>query len=401
MVQIINFTPFANLRFSNRTSDGREFGVFMAKTALDIGPDGSCSFSTEQEPFVFTDAYHGDMNISSVRYPSDFVPYKPHTDIILDATAYAPNGRPAPEWQVSVKVSDALGSFANYAITVTGPRQWHPVWLRDLDDQEKSDWRRHQARGLFRGWKLSSAQPIDRLPIRYEYAFGGLLDKGFDEDGRPIHDAFEYNPIGPGQVDPQLTDHTQPVDAPQIVALDSVLQDPFAAHSVEGFGPIPPAWLPRRAFGGTYDDFWSEHIWPNWAPDYDYRFHNAAHPNLQGSRFLEGEIQIELGNLHPVIPNFTVRLPGQQLMAAAIGPDGSEKMLKMALDTVFLEIGEAHRDDPRIYCIWRTPFDLSSTDVLALMRADDLESQVGQRMKPDEVACDPTLLDTDIEEEAV
>lgn len=399
MVKIINFTPFANLRFSNRNAEGKEFGVFMAKTAMDITADGECRFSSEQEPFVFTDTFHGDLNVSSLRYPSDFVPYKPHSEIILDATAYAPAGKPSTEWMVSVKVSDALGTFVRHEMAITGPRQWQPVWVKELGNQQKLAWR--NSRNLFRGWKLSSPRPITSLPMRYENAFGGTIDKGPSKDGDPILEAFEYNPIGRGLIDPEFTDHTRPVEAPQILRAGVALTDAYAQQPVEGLGPIPPAWLPRRPLGGTYDEHWMEHVWPNWAQDYDYRFHNSAHPGLQGSRYLEGAVHIELQNLFPGHPNFTIRLPDEQLVAMSLRKDDTELALEMVLDTVFLEIGESNRDDPRVYSIWRTPYDMAATEGLALLRYPPEQARQMRpvRLNPNDIACDPTLLDPDLGKE--
>lgn len=399
MVKITNFTPFANLRFSNRNAAGKEFGVFMAKTALDIGMDGECRFSSEQEPFVFTDTYHGDLNLSSVRYPSDFVPYKPHSEVIVDATAYAPGGKPATEWPVSIKVSDDLGIFVHHELRVTGPRKWTPTWLRELSDGQKRDWRKFKP--LFRGWALSSPGPIRSLPIRYEHAFGGTIDKGFDDDGNPVLEAFQHNPIGCGLIDPEFTDHTKPVHAPQILSRDTVLSDAHGQYAVEGLGPVPPAWLPRRPLVGTYDEHWIEHIWPNWAVDYDYRFHNSAPVGSQGARYLEGSVRIELQNLFPDRPDFSIRLPDEQLVAMSLRDDETVVPLKMVLDTVFLEISERDRNDPRIYCIWRTPYDMAVTEGLALLRcsSQELRRIKPVRVSPDEVACDPALLDPDRDEE--
>ncbi|MGK6316955.1 DUF2169 family type VI secretion system accessory protein [Neorhizobium sp. DT-125] len=399
MVKVVNFTPFANLRFSNRNPAGKEFGVFMAKTAWDIEPDGSCTLSSEQEPFIFTDTYHGELNVSALRYPSDFVPYKPHSDVIFDATAYAPGGKPAAEWLVSVKVTDELGTFAASELLVTGPRQWRPVWLTQLKEEQKFDWRRH--RGLFRGWELSQPNLIGQLPIRYEYAFGGRVAKGLDEDGLPVLEAFEHNPIGRGLIDQEFTDHTHPVDAPQILIRNAALADPYAEQAVGGFGPIPPAWLPRRPFGGTYDDHWLENVWPEWAEDYDYRFHNSAHPSIRGSRYLKGAVTIELHNLFPDKPDFSIRIPASRPVAVTTMKDGSNRMLEMARDTVFLEISERFRDDPRIYCVWRTPFDMLETEGLSLLWANPEQAArlECERLEPDQVARDPALLDPDAEVE--
>lgn len=400
MVRIVNFTPFANLRFSNRNAVGKEFGVFMAKTAMDIRPDGSCKLSSEQEPFALTDIYHGELNVSSLRYPSDFVPFKPTSEIILDATAYAPGFKSASEWKVSVRVSDENGPFCDTELIVTGPRQWEPVWLKELNEAQKMEWEKHRA--MFAGWKLSPPEEIDRLPVRYEYAFGGMTIKGTNDDGQPFLEADERNPVGSGLIDREFTDHSKSLKAPQLLAPGAILSDPYGLHPIAGLGPIPPAWLPRRSMGGTYDEHWLKNVWPNWAGDYDYRFHNSAPAALQGNRYLEGEILIELRNLHHEHSDFTIQIPAQKMFAIAVKTDGSEQNLKMSLDTVFLEISENSKGDPRVYCIWRTPFDLAMTEGLVLLYANDSATGNvdGDRIHPDSVACDPALLDHKSEEEA-
>ena len=126
MVTIRNLTPFANLRFSNLDARGQEFGVFMVKTAMDILPDGTCRFSDEQEPFVLTDQFHGDLNTSALRMASEFVPYKPVTDVMADAVAYAPGGKAASQWSCAIQVHDAEGLAVQKAVRVSGPRHWVP-----------------------------------------------------------------------------------------------------------------------------------------------------------------------------------------------------------------------------------------------------------------------------------
>lgn len=385
MVSITNFTPFANLRFSNFDADGREFGVFMIKTSMDIRQDGTCVLSSEQEPFAFTDEYHGELNASSVRYPSDFVPYKPRSEVILDATAYAPGETTAREWDVSVRVSDDKGVFVEKTLHITGPRQWQPEWFRALSANEEAEWQRFGK--LFRGWKLSEADPISQLPIRYEYAFGGMIETGKNEDNEPFFTAYEHNPIGRGLIDNQHTDRRYPVPAPQI-------EDPLypvitagTCYSPQGLGPTPPAWLPRRALGGTYDQNWLDNVWPKWAKDYDFAFHNAAHPDLQGNRFLEGSLIVDLKHLHPTDPQFVIRIPASKPVVTAVLANGERVLLEMVRDTVFLEISDEFRHDPRVHCLWRTPFDLTVTEAISVRWEDD-PTEPTLRLTPKEVAHD-------------
>jgi hypothetical protein len=345
-VDLRNLTPFPNLQFANWDQHGREFGVFMVKTAWDIAADGTCSLSEEQEPFVFTDIYHGEVNESSPRYASDLVPFKPRTDIVLNATAFAPRGIKSISWIVAVEVIEttSLTVIGKKNITVTGPRAWGPVR---------------------RGWRLSDAEPITSLDLRYEYAFGGILPDGKDDAGNQLSKAFEQNPIGRGWISD--ASERQPIPAPQLLANGNDLTDPYATKKPTSLGPVPSAWLPRRELGGTYDQNWLDHVWPGWPSDYDFAFHNSASEGLACDLPMGAGIQLSLSNMHPEKPRWTIHVPDPQLVAyLQVGTN----IVPYALttDTVFLDIAEDRLNDPRVFVVSRLVFDRTTTDSITLGR---------------------------------
>lgn len=420
-VELHNFTPFPNLRYSGADSRGREFGVFMVKVAWDITQADKCMLSEEQEPFAFKDEYHGEVNTSSVRYPSDFVPFKPRTDISLNATAFAPEGRPAKRWLVGVRVLDESGILVcEKVLQISGPRQWVPKWKRRLDDEETKNWRDH--RHLFEGWELSEPVPIDRLDIRYEYAFGGMIEKGLDADSNLILEAYDYNPIGCGLLDKEWSDHTVPHPAPQIEDPADPVTEPYKLYVPQGYGPIAPAYLPRRSLGGTYDRNWLDNIHPNWPPDYEYEFHNSGPDGLRAERLLREGLRLELVNLHPRKPHWHICLPSPDLVCAVDQtPDSMNNpaegevvrnpqtppLFKMPLDSVFLEIDQEHQSDPRIFEILRMPFHRLNTLGITLLKVGEEEREAGNlelslAPTPDDVAVEmPSEDETDgAEEEA-
>lgn len=393
MVEIVNFTPYANMRFSNLDASGMEFGVFMAKVAFDIPFEGGmCRLSDEQEPFMLTDEYWGGLTESSLRYASDLVPYKPTSDVTFDATAYAPNGEPARSWIIETAVEDAQGNRRSKRLRVTGPRFWVPQWKRALTDEEATEWRRY--RHLFAGWELSEPEPITSLDVRYEYAFGGWISMGTDDEGSPIVSAYERNPVGRGWIDWEWTDHTRPVPAPQIEDPDDPIVEPYAQYAPQGLGPMPAAWLPRREYGGTYDQHWIDHVWPRWAEDYNFRFHNCAHPDLQTERYLTFPVRFTLRNMHPSYTVWSFTLPDRMLSLLVVGQDHPLTAPAFSLDLVHLEIGSATIDDPRAYCVHRTPFDLSDAEQITLVERERNGLVVEfETLTPEAVACDPELLD--------
>ncbi|PRD49871.1 DUF2169 family type VI secretion system accessory protein [Phyllobacterium myrsinacearum] len=396
-VAIRNFTPFANMRFSNTDSRGHEFGVFMVKATFDIGETGQCVLSQEQDPFNFTDLCYEDVNISSLYHPSDFVSYKPATDIIVNAIAHAPEGKAAPSWLVGVRVADNGGVRAEKIIRVTGPRVWVPEWKQHLNDDEKADWRKHDT--LFKGWQLSEPEPIVALPIRYEYAYGGTIFTGNDEDGKPVLDAWHHNPLGRGWIDKNLTDFTLPQSAPQLENPQEPVSDPYRSYAVEGLGAIPPAWLPRRTFGGTYDQAWLDNIWPRWPEDYDFSYNNSAAAGLVvPGEHIQTPCTIELAGLRPETRLFQLSIPDHCPCIALEHVDGTTEYYKPALDTVFLDVLADDLLDCRLMITWRLVFHEPTTAGLILSASDSLEKEWFARHpdvlrsapKPDECAvpCD-------------
>ncbi|MFS8180628.1 DUF2169 domain-containing protein [Pseudovibrio denitrificans] len=370
-IQLDNYTPFPNLRYSGTDTDNLEFGVFMVKVAWDLLVDGSCAISAEQEPFVFKDEYYGEVNVSSVRYPSDFVPYKPKTDLVISATTWAPDGKPASSWLAGVRFTSADGIVSEKVLRVFGPRFWIPKWKRSLSEEEKLNWRKYK--NLFLGWELSEAKPITKLPIRYEFAYGGELSK--DADGIPVREAFESNPIGRGYIDPHWSDHTAPVPAPQIEDPDDPITDPYRQYAPQGFGPIPPAWLPRRPLGGTYDEAWIANGGNCWPEDYDFEFHNSCSPSLRAQGHIHSDLKIELVNLHPSKQNWCIDFKDMSPICFLEHENLDPKFLRMNLDSLFLEVDEENLEDPRAFCTWRLLFHPTETLGIKLFLPEDDLSQ--------------------------
>jgi hypothetical protein len=360
-----NFTPFANLRFSNLDSMGREFGVFMVKTAWDILEDGSCRLSDEQEPFIFSDQPFAD---GGTRYPSDLAPWKPATDLILNATAFAPAARPASAWEARVQVrDDQTGAMViDRSLAISGPRTWR---------RRSSD------------WHLGEAKATDHVDLRYEHAFGGLVETGRDQTGDPVLVAFEENPVGIGFA---AKDHL-PADAdvpePLITLPGDRRQSPFDRMQPAGVGPVPAAWLPRRRLGGTYDQHWQDNFWPGWPTDYDFAFHNAASAGMT-CRLAQGAgVEITLTHMHPSRDIWSIRLPCPPIVAHVATQDAITPTAMMT-DTIFLDIARDRLSDPRAFQVSRLVFDLTQVQAILLApRRDGADAaSLAPPPRPDQVA---------------
>ncbi|CAM5372242.1 hypothetical protein MAUB1S_06375 [Mycolicibacterium aubagnense] len=354
MPELFNHTPFPNFRYYSRDNKNQEFGIIIAKATYELAPSGRLLLAEEQAPMVFTDLCHGAVNVTSLWHPSDMVPHKPATDIIVNGVARVPGGQPVPSWLCGMKIEDEAELKLEKVLRVTGPRQWQPRWKQVLDDEERKAWREN--RRHFERWELSEPEPIAELPLYYEYAFGGEVPRGLDDDGNPIFDTDHRNPLGRGKIDPDWTDHTRLVPAPQIEAADAPISDPYAKPEPQNLGPIPPAWLPRRPLGGTYDQNWKDNIWPAWPSDYDFAYHNSAHPDLRVQPWLKGSERIFLSGLAAWSKIVAFDLPGERLAVDFAEEGGAIVSRDMALDTVFLDIAAADRKDWRIFLTWRVNF---------------------------------------------
>lgn len=324
-MRVRNFTSFAQLVYANEDAQGRQFDILIVKQSYHLNGNFQLAQSPEQEPLNFSDTCFGEVNVTSLRYPSDLVPYKPATDVIVIADAFAQDGKPASEWEVSVQAGPV-----GQRLRVTGPREWQ----RKLGQ-----------------WRLTDPQPVTHVPLRHELAYGGECP---GPDGTILTD--ERNPIGRGMAHPDTHPKDQPIPAPEVLALGAALTDPFRRLEPAGFGPIPPAWLPRRPLGGTYDNDWLVNTWPHWARDYDFAFHNSAARGMKAKGFLQGNEVVRLTGLHPERAEITFHLPGDTVIAHLLDRNEQRRMVRLNLDTVYIDILDAAPEDCLISLTWRMAF---------------------------------------------
>jgi hypothetical protein len=360
-MQLVNKTPFSSLTFSARDQRLQSSHVVVMRATYYIKEDGTVAISDEQEPIVLNDEYFGEVNKSSVRQESDLVPYKPKCDVIVNATAYAPGGRPSPGFAVGVRICAPPGDNENSGplilekrLTVTGPRRWEKEFLG--------------------GWKLKpSTVPITSLPLRYEYAFGGecRINRG-DPAGKRVEAAFhltpeqrnqhpdgpeaaplthavcETNPLGIGFAEEWYVKarESKTFPAPRIDSPENPVTNLGKSYLPQGFGIFTKAWRQRLELAGTYDGEWREKRWPYLPEDFDVAYWNGAHPDMQ-THHLAGDEHIMLTNLTPGGKlNFT--LPGHLPFVRALYEDGRAEPVPAPLDTLFIE-----PDSMKVSLVWR------------------------------------------------
>lgn len=248
--------------------DGRELVVVVVKTTFKLASDGATAQYAEQQiPLTEADEFTGEPGLSAPLYETDFAHTKLHCDVLMNATAYAPNGRPARE----VTVGARIGAMTK-AIVVYGARVWQ--------------------QGMF-GLKMSEAKAFASQPISYDLAFGGVDQRA---DDPALFDTFLANPVGRGYSRTKKNLDGRP--APQTAAIGEVIDSPDGEFRPMAFGPIGRSWTPRSAYAGTYDSRWLAEVAPFWPEDFDPRYFQAA-PLDQQIPISHGLIPISLRNLTP------------------------------------------------------------------------------------------------------
>jgi hypothetical protein len=302
---------------------GREHLVVSVKGTYTIPPnDEAPKLVEEQVPLVEADEFSGEPGFSAPLCESDYPLRKPNCDVILNGTAYAPNGKPAARVPVSLQVGPISKSF--YAV---GDRIWK--------------------KGLF-SIKPTEPVPFVKMPISYDTAFGGV-DANHQDPNKLV--AFLVNPIGIGFhqhldskfVDGKLLPNTEEAHNP--------IKKPNGAYRPMAFGPIGRNWQPRIKLAGTYDQNWLDNIFPFLPPDFDDGYYQSA-PSDQQMPYPQGGERVTLVNLTPA-GRTTFNLPPSKMLVWFFMKNGEEKEAQAVIDTVLIE-----PDANRFMVTWRASLPL-------------------------------------------
>jgi hypothetical protein len=259
MWDVVNNTRFKVDRCFTRNMDGAEVWIVAVRATFHIGDNGALTPAEEQQDVCLVPTSFGEPGRSSLRYDLDLVRAKTGTDVIINAHAHAPNGRPLPYVDVGWSVGPVMKSLRVY-----GDRVW---------------------RSGTHGLVPSEPRPFASMPIRYERAWGGPLGKDSSYD--------PYNPVGtgasaaPGSPVPNCEYRNRPIRS----------HDQLGPPA--GFGPIACNWQPRVSLAGTFDDAWRNERQPLPPKDARDEFFRCAPRDQQIDGFLAGGEVVLLRHLTP------------------------------------------------------------------------------------------------------
>ncbi|MBE3026214.1 DUF2169 domain-containing protein [Janthinobacterium sp. BJB1] len=357
-----NRTPHAASQFDMVDQFGAAFHVVVARMGYTFGPCGADGVASllpmaRQSPLATEDRHlHGDTQAGTVQ-ESDFAPYKPRCDVIVNGMAHAPRGQAMPQFLVNLKVRSEKKSLIDKTLQVCGERAFRKKAILTRLAQGCA---RIATAGLLRPnpWYLSTPEPFLQLPLHYACAYGGQCRIEADDCNAAKHDSCQANPLGLGfarhwyldgkHIDevpaPRITQPSLPCTAAQFWQGAGGKELPAPA----GLAAIGRGWLPRRALAGhiVEKDTWGADEVPLLPEDFDFAYWNSTPPDQQCPH-LAGLEQFTLTNLcrhdHPsarIDPrgNTVLRFALPQQVMCLLLADKNDQLLvwRLAIDTVLI-----------------------------------------------------------------
>ncbi len=292
---------------------GYEVATVVAKMTWRVDEHGEPRIAVPQSFIRSHDVRNGDGPYASTKYPSDLVPEKPGTDVIVIGRAHPPAGKIVTSHEVRVAVA-VDGKMLQKALRVFGTR----VFLRSGGAPEPGP-----------------PQPLTVTPIIYENARGGVDRANLEAKGGYDH----VNPSGRGTA----------VDPDTLVGTAAWSLECVAGRAPAGFGVIDAHWSPRRELAGTFDEHWVKTRSPVWPKDFDAHHFTCAHPDLHSDVPLTGLEAVEVIGMTPE-QEWRFALPSYRPLFSAV-LDAETLELETHLDTFLIDLDDVA--DRRVELCWR------------------------------------------------
>jgi len=342
-----------------QTPDGMHVLSVLHKRTYDFVDGGQCRRAVEDQKLWPGDVHYDDPMNTSVRFESDFVPFKLGTDVVLNGAAYAPGGQPVQALTARLAVGSTIKD-----VVVVGDR--HCLF-------------QDGAPPLF-------TEPVafTTMELRYERAFGGV--DIYSDPKVPC--GYARNHLGKGfavtntkrAIDklalPNLEDPAH-ILTPETLTIGHFMyweQLPVPAN----FGWYLKYWQPRASLAGVlpadrqaeqelravYAKLVPEDQKAMWdqtgLPDMDFRFFNGASPGLVFP-FLNGDEPVYTYNLTDS-GQLAFQLPGDRPRMGLDTGSGVQE-LDVVLHTVMIRM-----EDRQVDLVWRGAVPYDGPDWLPQMR---------------------------------
>ena len=345
-----------------QTPQGQHVLGVLIKRTYDIVPGGRCARAVADKKLIPGDVHYGDPMNSTVKFESDFVPFKLATDVVFNGKAFAPPG------QRVVSLTPSL---------IIGP---HRKDLFVIGDRVA---RHHGKRDPI----FTEPQPFETMELRYERAYGGV-----DIYSEPkMQCVYGRNHLGRGYAVANTPRAVENLPLPNIEDPNDRLtparlcvgsfKDWERQPMPQGLGWTMKMWRPRAAYAGVMpaDRALEQELRKAYAtlvppdqrkayektqlPDMDFRFFNGASAGL-AVPFLNGTEQVGLLNLDPQCKTY-FQLPGER---PKIGLDLGQGVQE---PHVFLHTVMIRMEDRQVDLVWRGAVPYPGPDWLPEMKKMD------------------------------
>lgn len=262
-MRIINSLPFmtSGITWQEQLD---QWSLTIVCKATFLLEQGTALLAAEPDGMNEQDNHWDDDPQKSVYAPSDMVPYKPHPEVLLVGSAYAPRKEPVRSLfarMIVGQLDKSIEVFSNRTITPEGTIVDGPRWTQ--------------------------------MSLRYERAAGG---------------GDSWNPVG---VDASHVDAYGRRQLPNLQPPAFTHLEGGQAIPATGFGPMAASWSIRQEKLGASSGVFAEGRWTE-TPlrmDFDGLFFQSA-PADQFVEEIRADETIILENLHPDIERLVTRLPG-------------------------------------------------------------------------------------------
>ncbi len=286
--------------------DGREILVVAVKGTFIIPKQvEAVRLADKQVPLIEADTFTGEPGFSAPVYEVDYAPIKHRCDVLLNGSAYAPQGRSASKIQVGLKLESLVKTFV-----VTGNRYWDA------------------------GLSIAPGIPaeFEVMPISYDRAFGGL-DNFHDDENK--HSAYMKNPVGKGFHQQLAGGLVNATPMPNTEEINRPIQMPGEDYLPMAFGPIGRGWASRLIHAGTYDQSWIDNTFPFLPADFNEAYYQAA-PEDQQIPYPKGGEEVVLVNL-TAEGRTAFNIPGIEVPVVFFRKKGEKHEMQAVIDTIVIE----------------------------------------------------------------
>lgn len=353
-------TSGSRIVLPGQTPQGAHILSVLLKRTYDIQAGQECARADEDELLNPGEVFWETPMNTSVRFESDFAPYKLQTDVVLIARVHAPRGKATQQCMVGLQIAGQVKQMQ-----VTGDRR------AKFTDKDSSP-------------AFTDPEPFTDMGLRYERAYGGT---DVFSDKSTVY-PYPRNPLGSGfavlntqeSVDNLLLPNLE--DPSYLLTPERMCIGDYANWTDQplpiGFGWVPKTWQPRCLLAGVMpaDRATEQEMRAAYAklvpaehreayvkhglPDMDFRFFNGASAGLSLPYLSGGEL-VRTANLSPE-GRLDFRLPTD---SPRIGLDigAGVKAPKVVLHTVQIRLEERQVD-----LVWRAAVPYAGRDWLPQMR---------------------------------